>query len=184
MTDGSGLPRQAPSLFGQTGPEALDTPNELTPLLSIPHPAASPALLSPPLLETQVEELIPSLSFLVVDDVRCSCEVFCSLLRSLGAKPAKLFSATTLFGAMNLIRSHKIDVVVSDLHLRVGSGLNLLETIRSTVPSRQTSFMLTTNDPSAEDIRSAQRMGVTAVVVKPISIAKILEHLAYCLAGR
>ncbi len=170
-------PRTSP-LFG------LNSEQPTQPLTPEPSTASGPT--PPPciipLKEAEVEELVPSLSFLIVDDVRASCDVLSSLLRAIGANPAKLFAATTLFGATNLARSHHIDVVISDLHLRVGTGLDLLEALRTSSLNPHASFMLVTNDPAADEIKRAQRMGVTAVIVKPISVSSLVEHLAFCLS--
>ena len=189
MTDGFRAPRRAATLFGQTGPGAVETNTTPTHSTESAGSAGPPvAALSPvydrPLLETEVLELIQTLSFLVVDDVRCSSDVLCSLLRSLGAKSKKLHTANTLFGAMNIIRGHQVDVVISDLNLRMGTGLDLLEAIRSGSLNQNAAFMLVTNDPGADNIQRAQSLGITAVVIKPLSIAKLVEHLSYCLRKR
>jgi CheY-like chemotaxis protein len=128
-----------------------------------------------------MELLIPTLSFLVVDDVRCTCEVITTLLRSLGAKSNKLFSATTLFGAMQMMRSHQVDVIISDLNLRVGTGLDLFEAVRVGPYGSKVAFMLVTNDPGADEIKKAKEMGVTAVLLKPLSMGNLAEHLAYAV---
>ena len=190
MTDDQRAPRRATLLFGHTGPGASSGTHPLqvqgteSGSATASHLAAYEATNDRPLLETEVQELIPQLSFLVVDDVRCSSDVLCSLLRSLGAKSKKLHNANTLFGAMNIIRGHHVDVVISDLHLRMGTGLDLLEAIRSGGFNQDAAFMLVTNDPAADNIQRAQQLGITAVVVKPLSVAKLLEHLSYCLMKR
>ncbi len=190
MTDDQRAPRRAAPLFGHTGPGASSGTHPLqvqgteSGSATASHLAAYAATNDRPLLETEVQELIPQLSFLVVDDVRCSSDVLCSLLRSLGAKSKKLHNANTLFGAMNIIRGHHVDVVISDLHLRMGTGLDLLEAIRAGGFNQDAAFMLVTNDPASDNIQRAQTLGITAVVVKPLSIAKLLEHLSYCLMKR
>lgn len=189
MTENFRASRRAATLFGQTGPGAAEahatTPHSLGAEAHTPPPitAISPSS-DRPLREMEVLELIQTLSFLVVDDVRCSSDVLCSLLRSLGAKPKKLHTANTLFGAMNIIRGHQVDVVISDLHLRMGTGLDLLEAIRSGSFNQNAAFMLVTNDPAADNIQRAHTLGITAVVIKPLSIAKLVEHLSYCLMKR
>jgi CheY-like chemotaxis protein len=189
VTDYFRSPRRAGPLFGQTGPGAVET-HTTTPCSAGATANSSPPItaISPandrPLVEAEVLELVPTLSFLIVDDVRCSSDVLCSLLRSLGAKSKKLYTANTLFGAMNIIRGHHVDVVISDLHLRMGTGLDLLEAIRSGSFNQNADFMLVTNDPAADNIQRAQTLGITAVVIKPLSVAKLVEHLSYCLMKR
>jgi CheY-like chemotaxis protein len=156
-------------------------PSEEVPLLEDALCAPPPPLVFAPRTPQQMELLIPTLSFLVVDDVRCTCEVMITLLRSLGAKSSKLFSATTLFGAMQTVRCHTIDVIISDLNLRVGTGLDLFEAVKNSPQAGKVAFMLVTNEPDADEIKRAKEMGVTAVLLKPLSMANLSEHLGYAL---
>jgi CheY-like chemotaxis protein len=128
--------------------------------------------------------LVSSLSFVVVDDVRATCEVVHALLRALGAGPGKISLCTSLALAEHRVLSGPADVILGDLHLSDGSGLDLLKLIRRTPSRSDAIFMLITNDPNEEALVRAQQLRVSAVIAKPLSFQKLQEHLLRCLVSQ
>jgi CheY-like chemotaxis protein len=128
--------------------------------------------------------LVSSLSFLVVDDVRATCQVVHALLRALGAGPGKISICTSLALAEQRVLLGDVDVVLGDLHLTDGSGLDLLELMRATPSLSNAIFMLITNDPNEEALKRAKELRVSAAIAKPLSFQKLQEHLLRCLVSQ
>lgn len=120
---------------------------------------------------------IESLNFLVVDDVPASCKLLGSLLKELGAKSTRLFSAYSVREARLLLRRFSIDIVLSDLNLPYQSGIDLLRSMRNQPKTWVTPFILVTNCPEESSIAEAKELGALSVLAKPFSIASVTTEL-------
>ncbi len=157
------------SLFGQ--PLRIAPAKPVAPTV----PSKSPCDAPPP------EVQINMLSYLVVDDVIPSCHVAQTILRALGVSAKKIFMANNLQEAHRLMRSNLIQVIISDLNLTDGSGLDLLHCIRATAETRHIPFVLVTNTPELEHITEAKELGVSSCLVKPLSVANLQLHIEYAI---
>jgi CheY-like chemotaxis protein len=132
-------------------------------------------------MQAHFEGIIASLSFVVVDDVRATCEMIRALLRALGAAPGKVTICASLAEAKRRIQGPAPDVIIGDLYLRDGSGLDLLQLVRGTPSISHTIFLLISNDLKREVIKQAKQLGVSSVLTKPLSFSQLQEHLLYSL---
>lgn len=163
------------SLFG----EPLRTP------LAKPKPPARPVDSTGPSTTTTDAPLpeiqINTLSYLIVDDVIPSCHVAQTILRALGVSAKKIYMASNLYDAQRLMRTTPIQVIISDLNLTDGSGLDLLHSIRTKAETRHIPFVLVTNTPELAHITEAKELGVSSCVVKPLSVANLQLHIEYAI---
>jgi CheY-like chemotaxis protein len=123
-------------------------------------------------------------SFLVVDDVPASCKLLSMLLRELGARGEKIFSAYTLRDAFEIIDYHAIDIVFCDLNLRHASGLQILKRLRTFPETTHLPFVLVTNSPDKRLLADAIEKGASAVLLKPLSIGAVVNELRSILSSR
>jgi len=130
--------------------------------------------------ETQLELI----SFMIVDDVIPSCHVAHTILRSLGIPASQIHTATSLADALRILRSTPLNMIISDLNLKDGSGLDLLHTVRRDSETRHMPFVMVTNTPDAQDVAEAKRLGVSSCLVKPLSVTSLEEHIEYALRVR
>jgi CheY-like chemotaxis protein len=130
--------------------------------------------------ETQLELI----SFMIVDDVIPSCHVAHTILRSLGIPASQIHTATSLTDALRILRSTPLNMIISDLNLKDGSGLDLLHTVRRDSETRHMPFVMVTNTPDAQDVAEAKRLGVSSCLVKPLSVTSLEEHIEYALRVR
>lgn len=72
---------------------------------------------------------LPSLHFLVVDDLELMRAVTVNQLRGMGCEKVKV--ARNGAEALDMLRAFKFDAVLSDWNMPVMSGLDLLKTIRA-----------------------------------------------------
>lgn len=87
-------------------------------------------------------------------------------------------TAATIAGARSQIQARLPDAVFLDLHLPDGSGLDLLNKIEG-VP-----FIVITGSPEEETVDVAFDRGVVAYLVKPFSLADVLEAIAEIGGGQ
>ena len=108
------------------------------------------------------------LRILVVEDEAATLRLMARLLRALGHEVRE---AGTLAGALEVARSERFDLIVSDIGLPDGSGLDLMRRVtaeRGALPSIALSGFGT-----EEDIRRSREVGFSAHMTKPIDFSRL-----------
>jgi PAS domain S-box-containing protein len=109
-----------------------------------------------------------SLRILVVEDEPATRRLMARLLRGLGHE---VTTAGTIAAALEVSEAGGLDLIVSDIGLPDGSGLDLMQRVvsrRGPVPA-----IALTGYGMEEDIRRSQEAGFTAHLTKPIDFAKL-----------
>lgn len=132
-------------------------------------------------------ELLPApapaldrLRILIVDDHTTFSDLLAGALdrepdlKSVGA-------AQSVAAAVTLFQELQPDVVILDLHLPDGSGLNAAERILSEAPD--TRVVMLTGNPSQEALREAARMGICGFLPKDGSLGVMLDTLRHARPG-
>jgi two-component system, NtrC family, response regulator PilR len=111
----------------------------------------------------------PTKRVLVVDDEADFLATYERLLRRLGYE---VIVATTREGGMAAVTRERPDLVISDLRLPDGTGLDVVRAARSmpTPPS----VIVVTGYPSGESRQSSLAAGATAFLAKPFSATGLL----------
>jgi PAS domain S-box-containing protein len=110
---------------------------------------------------------------LVVDDERSIRLTLREFLREEGHDVAVAEDADT---ALDVLKQHGSDVVVSDIVLPRVTGVELLRALREAAPTVQVIMM--TGDPSLETAAESVRMGAADYLVKPVGRAAIVRAVA------
>ena len=126
-----------------------------------------------------MDNLFESTSFLIVDNASAMRLATKSMLVSLGA--VKIHQATNGSGALRLLDSERIDVVLSDLNLTDMSGIEMLVAMREKSKLRRVPFILITAEANREHIRQAVDAGVAGILVKPYCGKNLLQHVSRAL---
>jgi two-component system cell cycle sensor histidine kinase/response regulator CckA len=117
---------------------------------------------------------ISEMTILVVDDEEMIREVLVEFLQSMGAKT--LEAANGLEGAQIFKENQNlISVVVSDVRMPKGNGLEMGREIRKLAPKMPIIFVSGFNDASENEINSIKPL---AILVKPFDLdelSKLLE---------
>jgi len=74
------------------------------------------------------------------------------------------------------------DVVVSDLNMPDGSGLDLLRFVRHHESTLETPILILSGSSCQEEIDRARAMGCTVFLRKPISLSLLEAEIALCMA--
>lgn len=113
-------------------------------------------------------------SFLVVDDETDLRDIIASELEFMGGKS---FQAENIISAQKIISAHKIDLIISDIRMPGGTGIDLLKIVKAHDPFSP-SVMLITGfaDVTMED---ALDMGAETLISKPFKLDDLIR-----LAGK
>ncbi len=88
--------------------------------------------------------------------------------------------ASDMREARQLLRDHSVDLLVTDMTMPGGTGLELLDTIRDAHPELKT--MMVSGGATLADVQAARRLGIRAYVPKPYSATELLAEIKRILA--
>ena len=125
---------------------------------------------------------LDKINFLVVDDVPAMCQITASQLRSLGA--SEITTASNGEDALRQLRMRSYDIVLSDWNMPVMDGLALLRNIRADPQLSHLPVVMVTADAERERITQAIAAGVSDLLVKPYTSARLADKVSGALSGR
>ncbi len=118
---------------------------------------------------------------LVVDDSKISLRLMHGLLKDLGY--AKVELCENLIDAKNRLGSTEIELILSDLNLSGGTGIDLLKYVRSTPRLEKIPFVMITTDRDKRPIMEAARIGIQTYIFKPVQ-KDVLKAKLYDIAEK
>ena len=116
-----------------------------------------------------------NIKFLVVDDFATMRRILRNLLKELGFN--NVDEAEDGVVAMQKLRSHVFDFVVSDWNMPNMTGLELLRNIRDDEQLKHLPVLMVTAEAKKENIIAAAQAGASGYVVKPFTAATLDEKL-------
>lgn len=116
------------------------------------------------------------LTALVVDDFSTMRRIVKNILRDLEFK--NILEAEDGTAAVNLLKSQKVDVIVSDWNMPKMTGLELLKYVRSDSELKDMPFLMITAESQKENVVEAVKARVSNYIVKPFTAATLGEKLA------
>ena len=122
------------------------------------------------------------IKILVVDDFATMRKVIRNLLKQSGYE--NVTEAEDGVAAMNVLKSTKIDFVISDWNMPNMTGIELLKAVRSDNELGAMPFLMVTAESLKDNVVEAVKAGVSNYIVKPFTaevlgekIDKILENI-------
>jgi len=119
---------------------------------------------------------------LVVDDAEPMRKVTTQLLRDGGA--TRVLQARDGNEALNLLAIHRVDLVLSDWNMPGMDGLELLRSIRRDARLRGMPFLMVTAEAARERVQRAIENGVSCILIKPYTAARLTEGISRTLNWR
>jgi len=110
------------------------------------------------------------LRVLVVDDMSVSRNVLVQMLEQIGVRDIR--TASTAQGALDALHHKLADVVISDLHMPGGTGLDLLRHLRMQRSTRYVRFVMTTGDNDLGWVQEAQKFDLDQFLPKPFDLQR------------
>ncbi len=88
----------------------------------------------------------------------------------------KIFPCLTCNEAQDVIENNKIDVIISDINLKFGNGIEFLKNLKFT-QGYEFPCILTTAYTDTEYLLDAIKLRVDSYIVKPVNIKELLNNL-------
>lgn len=121
-----------------------------------------------------------SLKILVVDDFATMRKVIRNLLKQSGFE--NVIEADDGTAALKILKSQKVDFIISDWNMPNMSGIELLKAVRADDEIGKLPFLMVTAEALKDNVVTAVKAGVSNYIVKPFTaevlnekIEKILE---------
>lgn len=120
-----------------------------------------------------------SMQVLVVDDYKTMIRIIRNLLKQLGFN--NVDDAADGSSALEMMRSRKYGLVISDWNMEPMTGYELLKEVRSDEKLKATPFIMVTAESKTENVIAAKKAGVNNYIVKPFNAATLKGKLVTVL---
>ena len=120
---------------------------------------------------------LDQLRILLVDDNHHMRVLLIELLRAVGI--TKVFEAGDGAEALQMMRGHPVDIVMTDLAMEPLDGIDFVRLLRnsSDSPNQMIPVIMVTGHLTMRRIQEARDAGVNEFVAKPITARNVLERL-------
>lgn len=119
------------------------------------------------------------LTVLVVDDFSTMRRIVRNILRDLDFRT--ILEAENGAAAADVLKSQKVDLIVSDWNMPKMTGLELLKFVRAEDSLKDIPFLMVTAESQKENVVEAVKAKVSNYIVKPFTAATLGEKLAKIL---
>ncbi len=117
----------------------------------------------------------PNIKILVVDDFATMRRIIKNILTQLGFK--NIIEADDGTTALDVLKSEKIGLIVSDWNMPKMTGLDLLKAVRADASLANTPFIMVTAEAQQDNIILAVKAKVSQYIVKPFTAETLSEKL-------
>ncbi|HUA57668.1 MAG TPA: response regulator [Verrucomicrobiae bacterium] len=115
---------------------------------------------------------------LVVDDSAAIRKILQRVLRQTGMAIGTVYEAGDGQEALDLLKAHKIDLVLTDINMPKMDGIQLLGAIKGSAEWNSIPVMMITTEGGETKVGEAVRLGASGYVRKPFTADQIKEKLA------
>ncbi len=119
------------------------------------------------------------MTVLVVDDFSTMRRIVRNILRELDFKD--ILEADDGSSAVEILKTQKVDLIVSDWNMPKMTGLDLLKFVRSNEPTKDLPFLMVTAEAQKENIVEAVKAKVSNYIIKPFTAVTLSEKLSKIL---
>jgi two-component system, chemotaxis family, chemotaxis protein CheY len=132
-------------------------------------------------IDASTRESRMSWSILVVDD---SATARAQLRVAFEAKGARVVEAENGRDGLWRARSEKVDLIISDVHMPVMDGLQMIQEIRKHPELANTVIFVLTSDAASTRAAEGKKAGANAWIIKPIKPELLWKAVEKALFGR
>jgi two-component system chemotaxis response regulator CheY len=115
------------------------------------------------------------MTVLVVDDFATMRRIIRNILRDLEFK--KILEAEDGTAAVDILKTQKVDLIISDWNMPKMTGLELLKWVRSNEDTKDIPFLMVTAEAQKENVIEAVKAKVSNYIVKPFTAQTLAEKL-------
>jgi CheY-like chemotaxis protein len=118
------------------------------------------------------------LKILLVDDNHHMRVLLIEILRAIGVK--HVFEANDGAEALQLMRTHAIDIIMSDLAMEPLDGIDFVRLLRNSPdsPNPMAPVIMITGPSTMKRVSEARDVGVTEFLSKPVTARGVLERIS------
>ena len=117
-----------------------------------------------------------NVKILVVDDFATMRKVLRNLLKQAGYE--NIVEAEDGVTALRILKSQKIDFIISDWNMPNMSGIELLKAVRADNDMAKMPFLMVTAEALQDNVIAAVKAGVSNYIVKPFTAERLNEKIA------
>ena len=120
---------------------------------------------------------LSGLAILVVEDVRAMRAILRTMLRNLGID--EIFEASDGQAALNMLRAHRVDIVITDTCMAPMDGIELTRRLRQPKNglNPHVPVLMVSSHTEVSRVKDALAAGVTAFLAKPLTPASLQKKL-------
>jgi len=122
-----------------------------------------------------------ALNILVVDDSTAIRKILIRVLRQTALAIGEIFEARDGVEALEIVRNHPLNLVLSDINMPNLDGLGLLAELKGNDQWRALPVVMITTEGSEEKVGLAIRLGSAAYIRKPFTAEQIQEKIGAIL---
>ncbi len=115
------------------------------------------------------------MTVLVVDDFATMRRIVRNILRDLEFK--KILEAEDGTAAVDILKTQKVDLIISDWNMPKMTGLELLKWVRSNEDTKDIPFLMVTAEAQKENVIEAVKAKVSNYIVKPFTAQTLAEKI-------
>ena len=116
-----------------------------------------------------------SMPILVIDDYRTMVRIIRNLLMQIGYE--NVDDAANGEAALEMIRTKRYALIISDWNMEPMTGFQLLERVREGDNNAQVPFIMVTAESKTDNVIAARRAGVSHYIVKPFNAATLKSKI-------
>jgi len=122
-----------------------------------------------------------ALNILVVDDSTAIRKILIRVLRQTALAIGEIFEARDGLEALDIVRNHTLNLILSDINMPNLDGLGLLAELKGSDQWRSLPVVMITTEGSEEKVSQAIRLGSAAYIRKPFTAEQIQEKIGALL---
>ena len=122
-----------------------------------------------------------ALNILVVDDSTAIRKILIRVLRQTALAIGEIFEARDGVEALEIVRNHPLNLVLSDINMPNLDGLGLLAELKGNDQWRALPVVMITTEGGEEKVGLAIRLGSAAYIRKPFTAEQIQEKIGAIL---
>jgi len=122
-----------------------------------------------------------ALNILVVDDSTAIRKILIRVLRQTALAIGEIFEARDGLEALEIVRNHPLNLILSDINMPNLDGLGLLAELKGNDQWRALPVVMITTEGGEEKVSQAIRLGSAAYIRKPFTAEQIQEKIGAIL---
>ena len=117
------------------------------------------------------------ISALIVDDSSVMRKIVERALRQAGVEFAKVFEASNGVEALDVLREHPVELILSDINMPSMDGLEFLRQMRAQNLAADVPVVMITTESSQEQVREALLAGACGYIRKPFTAEQVKDRI-------